>query len=219
MPAVSAPAHVPLTQPAASHSSAPLAPMSAAGADWSMWMFDQGHSGDNSQETTLPPYTNPWINGTGANPPLQGVSAQPVTYTLPSPNNTLALYVGSWTGGITPDNQCLGSLQAFDLSASTMPPPAKWKSRVCFSGTGAGPVLAPVTVTPHVVVISEGSNLVGVDPAHGTPIFTYPDPNTSGHMGAPTIAHGAMFVGDLIPSSQAPSGNTGGDLFGFVPSS
>jgi hypothetical protein len=89
-----------------------------------------------------------------------------------------ALYIA---GGTTTDGQCQGSLQAFNLS--TLPPQPLWmgRDRVCFSGTGAGPVLAPVPAIPGMVVVSEGTMTIGVDTATGMQtLFSYQDPYANG---------------------------------------
>jgi hypothetical protein len=75
-------------------------------------------------------------------------------------NTTGTLYVA---GGLTPDQQCKGSLQVYNVNAvpvtqSTIgPPPLLWTNlpgdRVCFKD---GPVVGAVTAIPELVVVGEG---------------------------------------------------------------
>ncbi len=59
-------------------------------------------------------------------------------------------------------------------------------------------VLAAVSVVPGVVFIAEGFYVFAINAATGDPLFTYKDDHNSSRFdGAPTIAHGMLYVGNL----------------------
>jgi outer membrane protein assembly factor BamB len=61
-----------------------------------------------------------------------------------------------------------------------------------------GPVLAPVTVVPDIVVVEEGTTMDIISAASGKTLFTYTDSNNgSAFAGAASIANGVLYVGNF----------------------
>lgn len=98
------------------------------------------------------------------------------------------LYVA---GGYTAINgtTCRSGLRALDPATGT----PLWQD--CLP---SGPVVAAVTSVPGVVVADGGSLLVLVDASSGKTLFSFTDP-TKGALfyGAPSIAHGVLYVGNF----------------------
>jgi hypothetical protein len=139
------------------------------------------------------------------------------------------LYVA---GGATPDGQCLGSVQAYDLNAipTDGPPNLKWCA--CFDNSGHTPhsgdtaVIGAVSADPGnaqthpLVVVGEGPYIAVIDTSTiPVQVQYYQDPNyipgqtLPQFVGAASISHGAIYIGDEISTTTISYGY----LFSLVP--
>ena len=99
------------------------------------------------------------------------------------------LYVGS-TSTTIDGKFCYGSLRALDPATGAF----LWQH--CLSS--AFRVMAPPITVPGLVVASAGPSFFVLDATQGTTLFTYQDTGKDSTFdGAATIAHGALYVGNL----------------------
>jgi len=86
-------------------------------------------------------------------------------------------------------NYCRGSVRALDPATGNF----LWEH--CLAN---GPVLAPVTVIPDIVVVEEGPTMDIISAASGKTLFTYTDSNNGSVFGgAASIANGVLYVGNF----------------------
>ncbi|HJT59766.1 MAG TPA: PQQ-binding-like beta-propeller repeat protein [Ktedonobacteraceae bacterium] len=130
--------------------------------------------------------------------PLNGCGVCPSGDIAPAAWDGHTLYVGSTSTSIG-GKFCYGSIRALD------PATGKYLWQHCLSS--AYRVLAGVTAIPGLVAVAVGTQVVIVDATNGATRFSYHDTSKDSTFdGAPTIAHGVMYVGNLD-----------GTLYAFAP--
>jgi outer membrane protein assembly factor BamB len=86
-------------------------------------------------------------------------------------------------------NYCAGSVRALNPENGSL----LWED--CLTN---GPVLAPVTVIPGIVVVEEGPAFDVLNATSGKALFVYRDANTYSTFDGPaTISNGVLYVGNL----------------------
>jgi outer membrane protein assembly factor BamB len=124
------------------------------------------------------------IAGGGGNPTTGAGDIAPAAF------DGTTLYVG---GDAT--SSCAGSVNALNPSTGAF----IWQH--CFSD---GPVLGAVTVSSGgVVAVGEGSTIAVVSAATGASLFTYTDTGVGPFWGAPSIAGGTLYEGDMAGNLYA----------------
>jgi polyvinyl alcohol dehydrogenase (cytochrome) len=86
-------------------------------------------------------------------------------------------------------NFCSGSVRALDPATGNF----LWEH--CLTN---GPVLAPVTVVPGLVIVEEGTTVDVINATSGKTLFTYTDSNDgSVFNGAASVSNGVLYVGNF----------------------